>query len=50
MKARNQKSNYSQIDILINELNSDSESARNKSKTILKMAIEKMIKEGASAQ
>lgn len=50
MYPKNKKTNFSQIDTLINDLNSNSESVRNKSKTILKLAIEKLIKEGASAQ
>lgn len=50
MYAESKKRKFSQIDLLINELNSESETARKRSKIILKLAIEKLIREGAAAQ
>lgn len=50
MYTENKKSKFSEIDILINNLNSDSKTVQDKSRRILKLAIEKLIQEGANAQ
>lgn len=50
MYAESKKKKFSEIDVLINDLNSNSKTARDKSRLILKMAIEKLIREGAAAR